>query len=116
MNGLAAALLGVCATELRQPITCQSADPSATPERIAGSTVFEVIGSRLGMASYFSRLDALLQRPEFAQAAGKASGLDSMEALKGGLPGLFSRREPIASSGHFAHLSQCPDTSTSLLD
>jgi len=116
VNGLAAALLGVCATELRQPITCQSSDPSASPERIAGSTVFEIIGSRLGMASYFSRLDALLQRPKFIQAAGKAQGSDSTGALKGGLPRLFSRAGPVGSSGHLAHLSRCPSTSRSLRD
>ena len=85
MNGLAAALLGVCTTELSQPITCLSSDPSASPERIAGDTVLEIIGSRIGMASYFSRLDALLQRPEFAQAAGKAPGSESTDPSKGSL-------------------------------
>ncbi len=83
VNGLAAALLGVCATELSQPITCLSSDPAASPERIAGNTVLEITGSRIGMASYFSRLDALLQRPEFAQAAGKAPGLNSTVPFKG---------------------------------
>ena len=37
------------------------------------------------MASYFGLLDALLQRPEFAQAAGKPPGSDSTGASKGGL-------------------------------
>ena len=83
MNGLAAALLGICATELRQPITCLSSDPSASPERIAGNTVLEIIGSRIGMASYFGLLDALLQRPEFVQAAGKAPSSDSTGSSKG---------------------------------
>ncbi len=85
MNGLAAALLGVCAMELSQPITCLSSDPSASPERIAGNTVLEIIGSRIGMASYFSRIDALLQRPEFAQAPGKTPGTDNTAPSKGGL-------------------------------
>ena len=83
VNGLAAALLGVCATEVRQPVTCQSQDPSASPERISGSTILEVIGTRIGMASYFGRLDALLQQPEFAQPAGKGPGSDSTDSSSG---------------------------------
>ena len=69
VNGLVAALLAVCATELQQPVACHSSDPSASPERIAGNTIVEVLSSRIGMASYFSCFDALLQRPEVAQPA-----------------------------------------------
>ena len=82
MNGLAAALLAVCATELQQPVACHSSDPSASPERIAGNTVVEVVGSRIGMASYFSCFDALLQRPEVAQPAGGNPGPSSANAGK----------------------------------
>ena len=82
VNGLAAALLAVCATELQQPVACHSSDPSASPERIAGNTVVEVVSSRIGMASYFSCFDALLQRPEVAQLTERGSGPSSANAGK----------------------------------
>ena len=82
VNGLAAALLAVCATELKQPVACHSSDPSASPERIAGSTVVEIVSSRIGMASYFSCFDVLLQRPEVAQPAGGDPGSSSANAGK----------------------------------
>ena len=82
VNGLAAALLAVCATELKQPVACHSSDPSASPERIAANTVVEVVGARIGMASYFGRYDALLQRPEVAQLAGRDPGPSSADAGK----------------------------------
>ena len=82
VNGLAAGLLAVCATELQQPVACHSSDPSASPERIAGNTVVEVVSSRIGMASYFSCFDALLQRPEVARLAGGNPGPSSADAGK----------------------------------
>lgn len=114
MNGLAAALLGICAIELRQPIACLSSDPAASPERIDGNTVLEIVGSRIGMASYFSRLDALLQRPEFAHAAGKAPASGTTDPSKGGTAPLPLWLRPWTSLNNLqAHL--CPSVPTGTL-